>query len=94
MRFICDPQKKTTHTTTRKATERLFFTNDAIINDALNHASIIDNIRLCKAKRYYRYANNNMPDLEAHFKQVDQDDTITKLIVTDGVCSRDGICQP
>lgn len=64
--------------------------NDAIISDALNHASIIDGVRLSKAKRY-RYANNDMADLEAQLKQADADGARMKLIATDGVFSMDGI---
>ncbi|MGL5255984.1 MAG: glycine C-acetyltransferase [Proteocatella sp.] len=64
--------------------------NDAIISDALNHASIIDGVRLSKAKRY-RYANNDMADLEAQLKQADADGARLKLIATDGVFSMDGI---
>lgn len=63
---------------------------DAIISDELNHASIIDGIRLCKAKRY-RYKNNNMQDLEEKLKQSDADGARFKLIATDGVFSMDGI---
>ncbi len=61
---------------------------DAVISDALNHASIIDGVRLCKAKRY-RYANNDMKDLEARL--VEAKDARFKLIVTDGVFSMDGV---
>ena len=64
--------------------------NDAIISDELNHASIIDGVRLSKAKRY-RYKNNNMADLEAQLKQADADGARMKLIATDGVFSMDGI---
>ncbi len=64
--------------------------DDAIISDALNHASIIDGVRLSKAKRY-RYANNDMADLEAQLKQADADGARLKLIATDGVFSMDGI---
>lgn len=64
--------------------------NDAIISDALNHASIIDGVRLSKAKRY-RYENNNMADLETQLKQADADGARLKLIATDGVFSMDGI---
>ena len=67
--------------------ETLLGPEDAIISDALNHASIIDGIRLCKAKRF-RYANNDMADLETQLKQVA--DTRFRLIVTDGVFSMDG----
>jgi glycine C-acetyltransferase len=61
---------------------------DAIISDALNHASIIDGIRLCKAQRY-RYANNDLADLEARLKEAEG--CRFKLIATDGVFSMDGI---
>lgn len=64
--------------------------NDAIISDELNHASIIDGVRLSKAKRY-RYKNNNMADLETQLKQADADGARLKLIATDGVFSMDGI---
>ncbi len=70
--------------------EPLFGEDDAIISDALNHASIIDGVRLCKAKRY-RYENNNMADLEAQLKQADADGARFKIVVTDGVFSMDGI---
>ena len=62
---------------------------DAIISDALNHASIIDGIRLCKAKRY-RYANSDMDDLEARLKQARADGARHVMIATDGVFSMDG----
>lgn len=68
--------------------ETLLGENDAIISDALNHASIIDGIRLCKAKRF-RYNNNDMHDLEAKLKEAE--DCRVKLIATDGVFSMDGI---
>ncbi|MFP6904613.1 MAG: glycine C-acetyltransferase [Verrucomicrobiota bacterium] len=68
--------------------ETLLTPDDAIISDALNHASIIDGVRLCKAGRY-RYANNDMSDLEARLK--DASKARFKLIVTDGVFSMDGI---
>lgn len=68
--------------------ETLLTPDDAIISDALNHASIIDGVRLCKAGRY-RYANNDMADLEARLK--DASNARFKLIVTDGVFSMDGI---
>jgi len=67
--------------------EPLLNENDAIISDELNHASIIDGIRLCKAQRY-RYKNNNMEDLEAQLKSASG--ARRKLIVTDGVFSMDG----
>ncbi len=68
--------------------ETLFGPEDAIISDALNHASIIDGIRLCKAKRF-RYANNDMNDLENKLKEANN--SRFKIIVTDGVFSMDGI---
>src|SRR5688572_18615655 len=64
---------------------------DAIISDALNHASIIDGIRLCKARRL-RYANRNLDELEQHLK--DTQDCRTRLIATDGVFSMDGSVAP
>ncbi|MEP1096685.1 MAG: glycine C-acetyltransferase [Cyclobacteriaceae bacterium] len=67
--------------------EPLFGPEDAIISDALNHASIIDGVRLCKAQRY-RYNNNDMEDLEAKLKEAS--DAKCKIIVTDGVFSMDG----
>lgn len=70
--------------------ETLLGPEDAIISDALNHASIIDGVRLCKAKRY-RYANNDMAALEAQLKQADEDGARYKLIATDGVFSMDGV---
>jgi glycine C-acetyltransferase len=70
--------------------EALLGEDDAVISDALNHASIIDGVRLCKARRY-RYANNDMADLEAQLRQADQDGARFKLIATDGVFSMDGI---
>ncbi|HDX8434780.1 TPA: glycine C-acetyltransferase [Aeromonas dhakensis] len=70
--------------------ETLFGAEDAIISDALNHASIIDGVRLCKAKRY-RYANTDMAELEAQLKQADADGARFKLIATDGVFSMDGV---
>lgn len=70
--------------------EALLGPEDAIISDSLNHASIIDGVRLCKAKRY-RYENNDMEDLEAKLRQADADGARTKLISTDGVFSMDGI---
>ncbi|WBQ14009.1 glycine C-acetyltransferase [Hyphomonadaceae bacterium BL14] len=69
--------------------EPLLDEHDAIVSDALNHASIIDGVRLCKAKRY-RYANSDMDDLEAKLKQARADGARTILIVTDGVFSMDG----
>jgi glycine C-acetyltransferase len=70
--------------------ETLLGEEDAVISDALNHASIIDGVRLCKAQRY-RYQNNDMNDLEAQLQQADKDGVRTKLIATDGVFSMDGI---
>ncbi|UJQ37043.1 glycine C-acetyltransferase [Aeromonas caviae] len=70
--------------------ETLFGAEDAIISDALNHASIIDGVRLCKARRY-RYTNNDMAELEAQLKQADADGARFKLIATDGVFSMDGV---
>ncbi len=69
--------------------EPLLEAEDAIISDALNHASIIDGVRLSKAKRY-RFANSDMGDLEIQLKQANADGARTKLIVTDGVFSMDG----
>ncbi len=69
--------------------EPLLGEQDAIISDSLNHASIIDGVRLCKAMRF-RYANNDMTDLEAQLKAADAAGAKTKLIVTDGVFSMDG----
>jgi len=73
--------------------EPLFGPEDAIISDALNHASIIDGVRLCKAKRY-RYSNSDMTDLEAQLKQAQEDGARFKIIVTDGVFSMDGLVAP
>jgi len=70
--------------------ETLLGEEDAVISDALNHASIIDGVRLCKAKRF-RYANNDMADLEAQLQAADAAGARFKLIVTDGVFSMDGI---
>lgn len=69
--------------------EPLFNEQDAIISDALNHASIIDGVRLCKAARY-RYANNDMADLETQLQAANQAGHRNKIIVTDGVFSMDG----
>ncbi len=73
--------------------EPLLGPEDAIISDSLNHASIIDGVRLCKAKRY-RYANSDMQDLEAQLKQANEDGARFKIIVTDGVFSMDGLVAP
>lgn len=70
--------------------ETLLGPEDAIISDELNHASIIDGIRLCKAARF-RYKNNDMHDLEAKLKEADAAGAKVKLIATDGVFSMDGI---
>ena len=69
--------------------EPLFGADDAIISDSLNHASIIDGVRLSKARRY-RFANNDMADLEAQLQLADQEGSGAKVIVTDGVFSMDG----
>jgi glycine C-acetyltransferase len=70
--------------------ETLLEEQDAVISDELNHASIVDGIRLCKAKRY-RYRNNDMVDLEAKLAEADANGARFKLIATDGVFSMDGI---
>ena len=69
--------------------EVLLGPEDAVISDALNHASIIDGVRLCKAQRY-RYSNNDMTDLEAQLKAADAKGARFKMITTDGVFSMDG----
>ena len=69
--------------------EPLLGSDDAIISDSLNHASIIDGVRLCKAKRF-RFATSDMDDLRAQLVAADKDNARTKLIVTDGVFSMDG----
>ncbi len=73
--------------------EPLLTAADAIISDSLNHASIIDGVRLCKAKRY-RYANNEMADLEKQLQAANKDGARFKLVVTDGVFSMDGLLAP
>lgn len=73
--------------------EPLFTDEDAIISDSLNHASIIDGVRLCKAKRF-RYENSDMADLEAKLKEADAAGARFKIIVTDGVFSMDGLVAP
>jgi glycine C-acetyltransferase len=73
--------------------EPLFGENDAIISDALNHASIIDGVRLTKSKRY-RYANADIADLESQLQKADADGAVQKIIVTDGVFSMDGVIAP
>ena len=70
--------------------ETILTAEDAVISDELNHASIIDGVRLCKAKRY-RYKNNDMEDLEAKLKEAEEAGVRIKLIATDGVFSMDGI---
>jgi glycine C-acetyltransferase len=73
--------------------EPLLDENDAVISDALNHASIIDGVRLCKAKRF-RYANCDMADLEKQLQAADAAGCRTKLITSDGVFSMDGFIAP
>ena len=73
--------------------EPLLDENDAIISDALNHASIIDGVRLCKAKRY-RYSNCNMAELEEQLMAADAAGCKIKMITTDGVFSMDGTIAP
>lgn len=70
--------------------ETILGPEDAVISDALNHASVIDGIRLCKARRY-RYANNDMSDLAAQLRQAEADGARNILIATDGVFSMDGV---
>lgn len=73
--------------------EPLFGAEDAIISDSLNHASIIDGVRLCKAARY-RYQNNDMEDLEKQLVEANKNGARFKIIVTDGVFSMDGLVAP
>ena len=73
--------------------EPLLGEEDCIISDSLNHASIIDGVRLCKAARY-RYMNNDMADLEKQLQQAQAEGKRFKLIVTDGVFSMDGLVAP
>ncbi|WP_431472614.1 glycine C-acetyltransferase [Nonlabens sp. SCSIO 43208] len=73
--------------------EPLLTKEDAIISDSLNHASIIDGVRLCKAGRY-RYASGDMSDLEKQLIQANEDGARFKVIVTDGVFSMDGLLAP
>ena len=73
--------------------EPLLNDQDAIISDSLNHASIIDGVRLCKAKRF-RYKNNDMSDLELQLKAATKSEARFKIIVTDGVFSMDGLVAP
>ena len=73
--------------------EPLLGKEDAIISDSLNHASIIDGVRLCKAARY-RYQNNDMADLETQLIEANKNGARHKIIVTDGVFSMDGLGAP
>ncbi len=73
--------------------EPLLTKEDAIISDSLNHASIIDGVRLCKAMRY-RYDNSDMEDLEKQLKKANEDGARFKIVVTDGVFSMDGLVAP
>ncbi|MDT0691307.1 glycine C-acetyltransferase [Salegentibacter sp. F188] len=73
--------------------EPLLTKEDAIISDSLNHASIIDGVRLCKAARY-RYQNSDMADLEKQLKAANENGARFKIIVTDGVFSMDGLVAP
>ena len=73
--------------------EPLLSSEDAIISDSLNHASIIDGVRLCKAARY-RYQNSDMEDLEKQLKKANEDGARFKIVVTDGVFSMDGLLAP
>lgn len=73
--------------------EPLLTKEDAIISDSLNHASIIDGVRLCKAARY-RYQNNDMADLEKQLQEANANGARFKIIVTDGVFSMDGLVAP
>ena len=73
--------------------EPLLDENDAVISDSLNHASIIDGVRLCKARRY-RYANCDLQDLEKQLAQAKADGARTIMITTDGVFSMDGFIAP
>lgn len=73
--------------------EPLLGKEDAIISDSLNHASIIDGVRLCKAARY-RYQNNDMSDLETQLIEANKKGARHKIIVTDGVFSMDGLVAP
>ncbi|WP_412987261.1 glycine C-acetyltransferase [Pontimicrobium sp. IMCC45349] len=73
--------------------EPLLTKDDAIISDSLNHASIIDGVRLCKAARY-RYQNNDMADLEKQLQDANANGARFKIIVTDGVFSMDGLVAP
>ena len=81
--FSIDPEARIT-------SYNVCYTKLLRISDALNHASIIDGIRLCKAKRF-RYANNDMADLERKLQEADSAGARFKMIATDGVFSMDGI---
>ena len=70
--------------------ETLLTSDDVVISDSLNHASIIDGVRLCKARRY-RYRNNDLPDLEARLKEAKTSGARRIMITTDGVFSMDGV---
>ena len=73
--------------------EPLLTKEDAIVSDSLNHASIIDGVRLCKAARY-RYVNNDMAELEARLKEARANGARNIIVVTDGVFSMDGYVAP
>ncbi|ORX69995.1 2-amino-3-ketobutyrate coenzyme A ligase [Linderina pennispora] len=73
--------------------ESLLTENDAIISDSLNHASIIDGVRLCKAKRF-RYANGDVQDLERQLQKAQEAGCQVKMVATDGVFSMDGVIAP
>src|SRR6266498_2165831 len=94
VRFICGTQDL--HRTLERriaefvgAEDSILYEADAVISDELNHASIIDGIRLCKAKRW-RYKNNDMADLERCLGEADAQGCPQKLVVSDGVFSMDG----
>jgi len=72
--------------------EQILTPEDAVISDELNHASIIDGIRLCKAKKF-RYTHRNMENLEAKLVEAEREGARRRLIVTDGVFSMDGNVQ-
>jgi len=90
VRFICGTQD--IHKTLEKKIADFYGTEDIILY-ALNHASIIDGVRLCKAKRY-RYTNSDMEDLETQLQQATAANARFKIIVTDGVFSMDGLLAP
>src|SRR5881396_3736910 len=95
VRFFCGTQDTILYSSCFDANggifEVLLDENDAVISDALNHASIIDGIRLCKARRF-RYANRDMADLEKQLQ--DSADARFRMVVTDGVFSMDGYMAP